>query len=217
MAEEELKTVELRDDFYRDGIGKITIIGAGIFFAIALVVSLSLYLHFTKPPPLVFAVANDWRIQSEVPLGQPYLSITDLLQWAGNTIPIVFNYDFIDYNEQLKNNIKYFTANGWKVFLNYLNSYVNYTNVQSYRLFVTAIPKGAPVLLNQGLLSGRYGWWIQMPIEIKFAGFKPGPNRLVTFQVLIVRVSTLNNLSGVAIENMIIATPNTNQAQGSSS
>ncbi|OGT36584.1 MAG: hypothetical protein A3F11_08290 [Gammaproteobacteria bacterium RIFCSPHIGHO2_12_FULL_37_14] len=214
MPEKKIK-VELEENFYRDGVERIIIIIIGVFIAIGLIVSASLYIYLNKPPPITFPVGAEWRIQPEVPLDQPYLSIADLLQWVSDVLPKAFTYDFISYNDQLKQNAYYFTANGWKTFLNYLNSYANYTNVQKYRQFISVVPKGVPILINQGLVSGRYAWWVQLPIEISYAGYTSAPSRILMFQILIIRVSTLNNLSGVGIENIIIASNTSGQLQKS--
>src|SRR3990167_6139938 len=215
MVEEEFKIVELQKNFYHDGIGKIIMIAGCIFTAIVMVIAVSAYLYFNKPPPVTFPVSTEWRVQPEIPLDQPYVTITDLLQWVSDIFPTAFTYDFNFYNDQLKHAAYYFTANGWKTFLNYLNSYANYTNVQKDKLFVNANPKGVPILLNQGLLSGRYAWWVQMPIEINYAGYKTSSSRTLTFQILVVRVSTLNNLSGVGIENVIVPRNIGNSSQNS--
>lgn len=206
MPEEEQQIVELRDDFYRDSFGKVVIIITGICVAIVLLIGLSLYFYFDQPPPVNFYVGDEWRVQKPVPLDQPYLSEPDLLQWVSDVLPKSFNYDFNHYNDQLKQSAHYFTADGWKIFLNHLNIYANYNNVQAYKLFVNGSPADAPIILNKGLLSGRYAWWVQMQVDINYAGFNPPPNKTLTLQVLVVRVSTLNNLTGVGIDNVIVST-----------
>lgn len=209
MATEELPLVQLHDDFYRDSFGKVIIILSGLGLALALIASLSLYLYLSKPPPVSFAVDKDWRVQPPVPLNKPYLTQPEVLQWLANVMSTVFVFDFISYNTQLTSYQSYFTTDGWKVFLNQLNIHVNYNNVQTNRQFVNGVPAGAPSIINQGLLSGRYGWWMQMPVIINYVSYSKSYTQTLTLQVLIVRVSTLNNLDGVAIDNIIVANPST--------
>jgi intracellular multiplication protein IcmL len=102
----------------------------------------------------------------------------------------------------LQSNQHYFTENGWKKFLVLLNDYAAYTAVTNAKLFVTSDPIGAPFILNQGLLNGKYSWWVQIPVNINYSN---GYAQALDLQVLVVRVPTLNNLYGVAIENMIVA------------
>lgn len=204
MAEEILETVKLRDDFYRDSFGKVVFVIICLVVAIAMLVALSIYFYLKKPEPIVFPVAEEWRVQPPVPLMEPYLSIPDLLQWVSNAIPNAFVYDFNNYNDQLKNAAQYFTSEGWSIFLGQLNIYANYNTIKSKRLFVRARVTGAPFIVNQGILSGRYTWWVQMPIEIIYDGYSPPATKNIKLQVLITRVSTLNNLMGVGINNVIV-------------
>lgn len=206
MAFEEA-SVELRNDFYRDSFGKVVLIIVSICIAIAGLIALSLHFYLDKPPPITFSVDDEMRVQSPVPLDQPYLTTPDLLQWVADILPKAFIFDFNHYNNQLKTAAQYFTTNGWTAFLNQLNIYVNYNNVQAYKLFVTSTPAAAPYILREGVIqeSGKYGWWVQMPLTINYAGYKPPPSKPLVLQVLVVRVSTLNNLTGVGIDNVIQA------------
>ncbi|MBA3662492.1 MAG: DotI/IcmL/TraM family protein [Gammaproteobacteria bacterium] len=206
MADEEIEVVEIRDEFYRDSFGKVLLIILSMIIALGLLIGISLYLYLNQPPPKTFMVEKEWRVQPAVPLSQPYLTTPDLLQWVSDVLPKSFMFDFMNYNDQLKDITSYFTAEGWKVFQNQLNIYANYNKVQSYKIFVSAVPAGAPFLFNQGLVSetGIYGWWVQMPLTINYAGYSGTNSQTLTLQVLVVRVSTLNNLTGVAISNVLV-------------
>lgn len=204
MAGEELQVIRLKDDFYRDGFRKVMLILGIIGTAIILLIATSVYLYVEKPSPVNFATDSEWRIVAPVPLDQPYLNTFDLLQWVSDTLPAVFNYDFVHYTNQLKNNAQYFTENGWEKFQDIINDYAAANTVENSKLFITAVPAGAPFVLNQGVLQGKYGWWVQMPLDINYSGIIRPYTQSITFQVLVLRVSTLNNLYGVEIENIII-------------
>jgi len=211
---DEFQVVTLRDDFYHDSFTKMISILLALCFAIVVIAIMTLYLYLTKPPPITFSVDNEWRIQPSIPLDQPYRSTPDLLQWVSDVLPRVFQYDFNHFSSQLKDASQYFTADGWKVFLNQLNNYVNYNNVQTYKMFVSSTPESAPFILNQGLLLGRYGWWVQMPLVLKYTGNNRNSTQVLTLQVLVVRVPTLNNLSGIGIDNIIVERSATNTPAG---
>lgn len=204
MAEEGLQVSKIHDDFYRDSFGKVILIVASIGLAIVITIALSFYLHYEKPAPVVFKVDNDWRVKPEVAIDQPYLSNADLLQWIGEVIPRLFVLDFYHYNDQVQSFNQYFTENGWKVFLNQLNIYANYDTVQKNKLFLFGRPASAPYITNQGLLNARYAWLVQMPITINNVGAAQTVKQTLSLEITIVRVSTLNNLSGVAIDNLIV-------------
>src|SRR3989338_6205576 len=118
MAEEETQVVTLTDDFYRDSFSKLVIILGSVCIAFLLLLATSIYLIVSKPDPMTFAIGEEWRVQPPVPVSQPYLSTADLLQWVADVLPGAFVYDFVHYNQQLKDASKNFTTDGWKVFLN---------------------------------------------------------------------------------------------------
>lgn len=205
MVSEEALVVTLRDDFYRDSFMKLFAIIISIFIAIALLVALSSYLYMSTQPPITFNVADDWRVQSDVAIDKPYLNTPDMLQWVSDAIQQSFVYDFYHYDDQVNVNKSYFTAAGWENFLNQLNIYANKNEIRINKLFINAAPTGAPIVLTSGLLSGRYAWWVQLPIDITYIGTDRTRKKSLNLQVLVVRVPTLNNLAGVGIENVIVA------------
>lgn len=198
------------DDFYRDRFPRVVIIILGVLLALGLLVATSISLYLSKPPPIEFGVANEWRVQAPVPLEQPYLPLPDVLQWVSRVVPDAFDIDFIDYEAQLKVSTGYFTQNGWSIFMDQLNNYVDQMKLVENRQFVNCQPTGAPFLINQGVLSGRYAWWVQMPVLITFSGAVRSPSVPLTLQILVVRVPTDNNLMGVAIDNVIVLQNNAN-------
>lgn len=203
MAEDNQIVVELQDGFYRDSFGKLVLIMATFCLSILLLIALSIYLLLDKPPPVTFPVADEWRVQQPVPVDKPYMSQPEVLQWVNDVVQKLFVLDFNNYDDQVAKLKEYFTANGWKIYLNQLNNYANYNNVQTGKLFIKLDLRGAPIILNQGLLSGKWGWWIELPVTIKYAGAVPLPNKALTLQILVTRVPTLDNLNGVAIDNII--------------
>src|SRR3990167_11287251 len=193
MAETGSSIVELHDDFYKDSFVKVVMVIIGVCIAILSLMSISLYLYLSKPAPVTFNTDIEWRVQADVPVSLPYVSEPDLLQWVSEAIQNAFVYDFNNYDDQLKHAAKYFTTNGWKVFLDQLNNYANYNTVQTNKLFVNATPSGAPYIIRKGLLSGQYAWWVQMPVDINYTGYQSLPKKSLILQILIVRISTMNN------------------------
>ena len=206
MSESANTEVTWHDDFYRDKFARVIVIITAALLVLTLIVLTSISLYLTKPAPIVFLVDNEWRVQAPVPLDQAYLPLPDMLQWVSRVTPNTFNIDFLDFDNELKDNTKYFTNNGWTVFLNQLNNYVDKQTLIQNKQFVSGVATGAPFVLNQGILSGRYAWWVQLPIQINYAGGARMVPKQLTLQLLVVRVPTDNNLMGVAIDN-VIASP----------
>jgi hypothetical protein len=212
MAEEELQIVRLRSDFYRDGVYKlfIALVFMGVAIFLLLAASFSLYLE--KPSPVVFHTDNEGRVFPPVPLDQPYISTADLLQWTSTVLPLSFSYDFMNYNSQSNDIEQYFSQNGWKKLQNLLVTYANPKTVLDSKLFILASPSAAPTVFNQGLinqgsLAGRYGWWVQMPLDIRYTNAEKAYTSSITVKVLLIRVPIVNDLSGIAIEDILVSNP----------
>lgn len=205
MVDEVLQRVRLRNDFYRDGFYKALLVLALLIAAIILLAAASLYLHNTKPAPVTFATGAEWRVLQEAPVEQPYLDQADLLQWVGTVLQSSFHYDFVNYPAQLAGYAPSFTANGWKAFQALLaTANISLIQVQNDKLFINGSAAGAPIIVNQGLLQGRYSWWVQMPVDISYSSVNRNNVTTLILQALVVRVPTTNNINGVLIDNILV-------------
>lgn len=205
MAEEELTTVTLHNNFYHDRFSRVLFILGIMIIAAGLLLAASLYLFLSKPAPVYFSTGQEWRVTPDVALDQPHLENADLLQWVSNALPSLFNLDFLNYTQQLNSSTHYFTDDGWKKFLAQLGTITTYDQIQKDRLFLGGSGGGAPFILNQGVLTGRYSWWVQMPVDISYSSFSGHSTTSVTIKALVVRSSTLTNIDGVLIDNIIVS------------
>ncbi|HTM63391.1 MAG TPA: DotI/IcmL/TraM family protein [Gammaproteobacteria bacterium] len=214
MAEEGVTVVTLQDNFYRDSFGKVIFIIGCLSVSILFLAAISIYIFTHKPPPTTFRVAEEWRVMAPVPIQQPYLSSPDLLQWVSEVVPGLFDLDFLNMDSELEDAKKYFTKNGYQIYLNQLQNYADKDMVRTYKMFVHGEPSGAPTILNQGVLSGRYAWWVQIPVKISYAGSRDMIDNTLTLQVLVVRTETTDNLTGILIDNLIVEKGNEKSLTG---
>ncbi|MBV8803277.1 MAG: DotI/IcmL/TraM family protein [Gammaproteobacteria bacterium] len=211
MAEEELQVIRLRNDFYRDGFKKMIFVLGVLTTSTLLLIGTSVYLFINKPSPVTFTTDDDWRILPPVPIDKPYLSDANLLQWVSETLSTIFNFDFLTYENKRQVNQLHFTENGLKKYNEFLNSYLPNNSLQISKAVVTGVANGGPYILNQGILPPKkYAWWVQMPIKIDFVGYNRSYSQIFVFQALIIRVPTLDNLAGVAIDNLVIVSQKSN-------
>jgi hypothetical protein len=84
MAVEELPLIHLRKDYNKDGFRKVLFILSVFVVVIILLAATSLYLFLNKPKPVEFSTDNEWRIVKPVPVEQPYLAQSDLIQWVSS-------------------------------------------------------------------------------------------------------------------------------------
>lgn len=203
MADEAAEVVRIQDHFYRDGFNKTLIAFGVLSAAIVLLLSTSIYLVVTKPAPVVFATGKDWRMLPPVSLDQPFLKTPDLLQWVSEMVGDIFTFDFIRYANQLNSYKHFFTDAGWKKFQELLNVRINSEMVQSRKWFVSASAAGAPFVLKQGVLLGKYSWWVQIPLKINYSGSTGSNSVALTVQFLVVRAGTLDDINGVIIDDIV--------------
>jgi hypothetical protein len=203
MTGKETEIVSLQDNFYRDGFYKILTVLAIAIAVVVMLFALSVYLFLSKPSPVVFRADDEWRIVSPVPVQYAYLKDADLIQWVSNVVPKLFTIDFVNYNTVLNTNKNYFTENGWARYREQLNTYASLGRLSANRYFVTTTIQRAPVILNQNIVDGKYTWLVQVPFNVVYSGLRTSDTVVLTYQLYIVRIPTLNDLYGVRIDNII--------------
>lgn len=205
MAEDALTVVTLKKEFYKDSQRKV-------FIALLISVMLNItmggllfYIMSHPPEPKYFATSINGRITPLFPLNEPNQSDSAVLQWANQAAIAAFTYNFVNYRTELQAASGFFTADGWTQFLNALESSNNLDAVKAKKLVVSAVATRAPIILQKGILNGRFSWRVQMPILVTYqsASEFSQQNNIVT--LLITRVSTLNSPRGIGIEQFVVA------------
>lgn len=204
MAQDALKTVALRNGFYRDNYRRIVLI-----LILSILVNLGLagivYYQVTNPPaPKYFATTINGRITPLQPLNQPNQSDAAVLQWANQAAIAAYTYNFVNYRQQLQSASAFFTAQGWTDFVSALRDSNNLDAVRSKKLIVSAVATAAPIVLRKGLLDGRYAWRVQMKLLVTYQSASEFVQERNTVTMLIRRVSTLNSPRGIGIEQMVV-------------
>lgn len=206
MNQDPLQIVGLRNEFYRDNYRRV--LSAVVFLVIIAIVQTALiaYLVITRPAPTYFAASSNGRIMPLVPLDEPNLSTSALLQWATQAAVAAYTYNYVNYRKELQAASEFFTPEGWQSFLEALDKSKNLTTVIERKLVVSAIVTGAPVILEQGVRNGRYTWRVQMPITVTYQGANTQRQETYALTLLIGRVSTLQSVSGVGIAQLVAST-----------
>lgn len=205
MTDDAIEAVRLRNEFYRDNYRKV--VGALLISILIIFVLVGgvVYVVSNPPAPQYFATTSDGRIIPLVPLDQPNLSDAALLQWANTAAIAAYNYNFINYRQALQDASQYFTPEGWQAFLDALKSSNNLDAVIAKKLIVSAVATGAPVILEQGPLMGKYSWKVQMPMLVTYQSASQFSQQNVTVTMLIARVPTLTSVRGIGIAQFIVS------------
>ena len=205
MSDNAYKTMVLRNEFYRDGFRKLILILAVMTIALLTAVG-ALYYEMTNPPESrYFATSPNGTIVPVHPLSQPVFSTAEILEWSTQVVLRSFSYDFVNYRAQLQGVAKNYTGFGWRRFRAALDSSRELQTIIQQKAVMSAVPAGAPVILNQGVNRGSYAWMIQIPIVLQIQGtLNISQPLLVTIQVT--RVSLENNPKGVGISQFVAST-----------
>ena len=199
-----LGSVVIRNEFYRDGyrsLLRIAVIEAMII--IAQVVVMFYVIHIHQPENRYFATTEDGRLVPMVGLNEPNLSTPALMSWSAQAATEVMTFGFHDYRRRLQEASRNFTRIGWASFTTALEKSRIMEMVETNQQVVTAAPASAPVLLSEGLVSGRYQWQVELPIVVSYqAGSQTRTDQLL-LTLLIVRVPKLESPNGVGIEQWI--------------
>jgi intracellular multiplication protein IcmL len=203
MPESALELVKMRKNFYRDSYRRVVTALLLMIFVNMLLAFIISYFVTHQPEPKYFATSTDGRIIPIYPLTAPMQSDAALLQWANQAAVAAYTYNFATYRKELQEASEYFTPEGWRSFEAELQSTRNLETVMTKKLVATAVATGAPVILDRGILSGRYSWKVQMPLLVSYESASTTIQQPVVVTMLITRVSTLNVPKGIAIAQFV--------------
>ncbi|HAU4072803.1 TPA: type IV secretion protein DotI [Legionella pneumophila] len=204
MAEDALTVVALRNKFYKDSQRKVILALLIAIVVNVVLASLVVYMITHPPAPKYFATSINGRITPLFPLDEPNQSDSAVLQWANQAAIAAFTYNFVNYRDELQASSGFFTAEGWDQFLGALEQSNNLDAVKAKKLVVSAVTTRAPIILQKGVLNGRYSWRVQMPILVTYQSASEFTQQNNVVTMLITRVSTLNSPRGIGISQFVV-------------
>jgi intracellular multiplication protein IcmL len=208
LAAQEEKTglgrVVVRNEFYRDGYRSLLRLAVLQGLAIiGLIGAMYFVIEVHQPENRYFATTEDGRLVPMVPLNEPNLSTPALMSWVAQAATEVTTFGFNDYRRRLQEASRNFTRRGWESFTQALQRARIIEMVEANQQVVTSAPQGAPIIISEGLVAGRYQWEIQMPLVLTYqSGAKTRSDSLLV-TLVVVRVPRLENANGVGIEQWI--------------
>lgn len=202
-----LLTVVTRNEFYRDGFHnmvRIAILEAVII--VGLIVAIVAYMSTAKPHDRYFATTADGRIMQLVPLDQPNMSQSALMSWVAQSVTDTFTFSYNDYQKRLQDSSAHFTRHGWDTFTTALQKSKIIDSVVAGKQVVSATPRSAPILQDSGVYGGKYRWKINIPINVTYKAGDSTRIDNMDVNLVIERVPSLENPTGVGIEQWIATT-----------
>lgn len=205
-----LKTVLLRNAFYRDGyrIAKLLLL---LVFAINVILAGAIVYQVTHPAkPRYFAVTADGRLIKINPLSQPVVDDAFVEQWTANAVRKTFMLDYIHWKAQLQDASGNYTTQGWHSFLVALQQSNDLTTLMHYKMVADAELTAAPQVVRKSVVDGEYAWNVQLPILVTFSGHGKTISMPLEVTVIVLRQPVQNYPERIAINNFIAQTINPN-------
>lgn len=199
-----LMSVVTRNNYYRDGFRnllKIAIIEGVII--VAMIVAFIVFMNASKPQDRYFATTADGRIMRLVPLNQPNMTRAALMSWVSQAATDVMTFGFHDYQKRLQESSRHFTRRGWESFTKALQKSRIIESVEENQQVVTATPRSAPILLQEGVFAGKYRWIVQLPLMVTYRSGSRSRTDNLMVSITIERVPTLESTNGVGIEQWV--------------
>ena len=199
-----LMTVIVRNEFYRDGFRNMMRMAiAEAVIIVGLILTFIVYMNATKPQDHYFATTADGRIMQLVPLNLPNMNTSALMSWVAQSSTEIMTFGFHDYQRRMQQSSRHFTRHGWESFTNALQKSRIIESIEANQQVVTAQPRSAPVLIQEGVFNGKYRWVVDLPLTVSYqAGTGTRVDTLVV-RLVIDRVPSLENPNGVGIEQWI--------------
>lgn len=199
-----LMTVLVRNEFYRDGfrnVLKVAIVEAIIIVAILL--AFIIHINASRPQDRYFATTADGRIMQLLPLESPNIGTSALMSWAAQSATEVMTFGFHDYQRRLQQSSRHFTRYGWESFTTALQKSRIIESIEASQQVVTAQPRSAPILIQEGVFNGKYRWVVDLPLTVTYQSGSASRMDSLMVRMVIDRVPSLENLNGVGIEQWI--------------
>ena len=156
-----------------------------------------------QPEPTYFAVKESGTLIELHPLSEPVKSSPQITNWVARALTESLAMDWRNYKQQLGRAEQYFTSAGFNQFIKAWKESGNLESVVKNRYVTEATLSGTPVIAREKEVNGRHYWQIKVPVMIGYHSAKKTLNQELTALVTIVRVNTLENKHGVAIQQII--------------
>jgi len=203
MVDDAVELVRLRNNFYRDNYRRV--VGALLLMIIInlLLVIMVFYQITNRPSPQYFATSTDGRITPLYPLSEPMVAPNELLQWATRAAVAAYTYNFVNWREALQGVQNNFTSDGWKYFESALKSSMTLETIMAKKLVASAVATGAPVILDQAVINGRYAWKVQLPLLVTYQSSTEQIQQSLVITMVVSRVPTIDIPRGIAIVSFV--------------
>jgi hypothetical protein len=162
--------------------------------------ALVMYQVMHRPDPVFYERMPSGKTNLLAPYDEPNYLPQTILNWAQKAAVASYTFNFANYNESIGEARPYFTAGGWQAYKGAISGVIS--RVVKAQLIVQGVVSGAPVIANQGDLSGHgYSWNVQIPFLVTYLSAGESKSKNYYVILLIVKVPTTVNPEGLGIDS----------------
>lgn len=201
-----LVLVYLRNEFYKKKFYWVSCIFMLSVIGIIVLSSMLYYLLGHPRQPLYFIADPVTRLQQDVPLADPNMTLDEVIAWTTTAIQAAYTYDYTNYRAQLQSAQKYFTNYGWTKYMQGLRDSNNLTALTERHYIQVGVVVEKPQVLVQGHMGSTYAYRLRMPVLMTYWA-PPYDDKSKIFNPLMVTVivqrqSLLSSQTGLGIVQM---------------
>jgi intracellular multiplication protein IcmL len=160
---------------------------------------LALFCVLLALPAAAQAVDDSTPPTVAIPLDKPAMDTASVLAWTARAASEAMTFDFGDYQKKLQRASKRFTKVGWETFAAALQRSRLIDVVTKQQQAVSAQPKVSPVLVEEGVVDGKYRWVVSVPIIVTYKNAQMMRQDTLQLRLVIERVKTLESPDGIGI------------------
>lgn len=200
-----LETVVLRNHFYQDGYRRASRLNVILIIALCIsLAALATDLVVRQPANHFFLTDQNGGIVPVVSQADPYVSRSVVLDRAVKGLTSSYTFTFRTWRDELTDASQYFTDRGFDGLLKAFREQKLLTTVEKDFLNSTAVVDGAPVIVQEGVArDGRYSWIVQFYMQHSLQATSQVRTTRYLVEATLVRVPTKQNLTGIAIDQVV--------------
>lgn len=196
-------------DHYRRGYHAA--LGAALLLSVATVLAATVAIIALQRPVRTryFATSPNGRIVRLRPLTAPLLDRMTITNLAATIATRLYTLDYAHLRRDVARSRPNMLPTAYQSWRESISQKL-LPSVAQERLIVSAVPKEAPTLLgngvlsNAGPLSGHYGWSLRIPLIVTYLGVQGQVTQKVTIKMLLVRENPDDFAHGVAVASLSV-------------
>ena len=189
-----------RNNYYRDGFRiLVRVVNIQAIIILAMTAFFYFYVKTAKNEDQFFAEALEGKKMQMVGLDLPNMGKTAVENWVSQAVTQIMTFGFNDIDERFAFSRENFTPDGWTHFQKAMAGSSLITNVIKSQQIITTVLKAPPVLLQEGIINGKYSWVFELQILMTFRAGSVQQASAKTVRAVVEQVPTSANPNAVGI------------------